>query len=157
MKIGAILLLISLPILAAAQTTEETEKTAVIKVVQQFFEAMDHHDTATAKKIVLMDCQLYSVQQTKDSIINRMRKFTDFLLVVGQTNRSLEEKMWNPTVMIHNQIAIVWAPYDFHLNGQLTHCGIDEFNLVKTNEGWKIAGVMYTVEPDGCTALQPKK
>ena len=156
MKKLTILLLTSFPLLTMAQTTEETEKTAVINVVQQFFQTMDHHDTATAKKIVLMDCQLYSVQQTKDSIINRMRTFTDFLKVIGQTNRSLEEKVWNPSVMIHKQIAIVWAPYDFHLNGQLTHCGIDEFNLVKTNEGWKVASVMYTVEPDACVALQKK-
>jgi hypothetical protein len=149
-----ILLLTALPILATAQASPSSEKAAVVQVVQQFFTTMQQRDTATAKNITLTNCQLYSIQQTKDSIITRMRTFADFLQVVAQKQLSLEEKMWNPTVMVHNQLAIVWAPYDFHLNGKLTHCGIDVFNLLKTSTGWKISGVQYTVEPDACTVLQ---
>jgi hypothetical protein len=154
MKKLTFLLLTALPILAVAQASESSEKAAVVQVVQQFFTTMQQRDTATAKNITLMNCQLYSVQQTKDSIITRMRTLTDFLQIVAQKQLSLVEKIWDPTVMLHNQLAIVWAPYDFHLNGKLTHCGIDVFNLVKTNTGWKISGVQYTVEPDACAALQ---
>ena len=43
-------------------------------------------------------------------------------------------------------IATVWTPYDFWIDGKFSHCGIDAFDLVKTDEGWKIAGGSYTLE-----------
>ena len=45
---------------------------------------------------------------------------------------------------------MVWAPYDFHVNGAFSHCGVDVFSLVRTAEGWRIAAVAYTVEREGC-------
>ena len=47
---------------------------------------------------------------------------------------------------VHGLIATVWAPYDFWIDGKLSHCGIDAFDLIKTEDGWKIAGGVYTVE-----------
>jgi len=58
--------------------------------------------------------------------------------------------MWDPNVLIHKEIAVVWAKYDFHREGKFSHCGVDAFNLVKTPEGWKISGIIYTVEKEGC-------
>ncbi len=47
-------------------------------------------------------------------------------------------------------IAVVWAEYDFHLNGKFNHCGVDQVNLLKTGAGWKIMGIAYTSETSGC-------
>lgn len=44
-------------------------------------------------------------------------------------------------------IAVVWTPYAFHVDRELSHCGVDAFSLVDGGDGeWKIAGVVYTVE-----------
>ena len=53
----------------------------------------------------------------------------------------------NPEVRLHGTVATVWTPYDFWIDGKFSHCGIDAFDLVKTASGWKIAGVVFTVEP----------
>jgi hypothetical protein len=45
---------------------------------------------------------------------------------------------------------VVWTPYDFHIDGEFSHCGIDAFNMVRTDEGWKIASIVWTVERTGC-------
>ena len=42
------------------------------------------------------------------------------------------------------------APYDFHRDGEFSHCGVDAFTLVRTESGWKISGGVYTVETEGC-------
>jgi hypothetical protein len=60
------------------------------------------------------------------------------------------ERMWDARVLIHGRIAVLWTPYDFHRDGKFSHCGVDAFSLVKTDDGWKIAGFIYTVEPEGC-------
>ena len=42
--------------------------------------------------------------------------------------------------------AALFAEYDFHLNGNLSHRGVDSFNLLKIANGWKIAAVAGTRE-----------
>ena len=43
-----------------------------------------------------------------------------------------------------------FSPYDFHRNGTFSHCGVDAFSLLKTTDGWKSTGTMYTFERTGC-------
>jgi len=47
-------------------------------------------------------------------------------------------------VITDGAIASVWAPYDFYLNGSFSHCGVDLFYLVKTDNKWEIAHFGYT-------------
>ena len=54
-------------------------------------------------------------------------------------DQDLEERGFNPVVMVSGLIAMVWYPYDFYLNGEWSHCGVDIFNLVRSNDGWRIA------------------
>jgi len=56
------------------------------------------------------------------------------------------ERIWNPEVRVHGSIATVWAPYDFWVDGKFSHCGVDAFDLIKTPDGWKIAGGVFTME-----------
>ena len=62
------------------------------------------------------------------------------------SKQTMRERMWSPEVRVHGLIATVWTPYDFWIDGKFSHCGIDAFDLVKTEEGWKLAGGTYTVE-----------
>jgi hypothetical protein len=36
------------------------------------------------------------------------------------------------------------------LDGGFSHCGIDSFELVRTDGSWKLTGGIYTVEREGC-------
>jgi hypothetical protein len=58
----------------------------------------------------------------------------------------MRERIWNPEVKVNGLIATLWAPYDFWLDGKYSHCGVDQFDFIKTEEGWKIAGGVYSVE-----------
>ena len=66
------------------------------------------------------------------------------------------ERYWNPTVLLRGSIAVVWAPYEFWRDGKTTHCGVDVFDLVKQDDVWRVANIMYTVEPQACPELRPK-
>lgn len=70
-------------------------------------------------------------------------------------NRAIEvdlnERGWDPTIMVSGPIATVWYPYDIYIDGAWSHCGVDVFNLVRTNDGWRIAVLMYNVQqPPAC-------
>ena len=47
-------------------------------------------------------------------------------------------------------LATLWAPYEFHLGGELSHCGIDAFQLARTADGWQILQIAYTRRTEGC-------
>lgn len=69
--------------------------------------------------------------------------------------RVLRERYWSPTVMIRGGIAAVWAPYEFWVNGETRHCGVDVFDFVKIDGQWLVSNSMWTVEPDACEELRP--
>ncbi len=63
------------------------------------------------------------------------------------------ERGWDPTVMVSGTIAVVWYPYDIYVDGQWSHCGIDVFNMIRTDAGWRIAVLQYNVQqPPECEA-----
>ena len=50
-------------------------------------------------------------------------------------------------VAIDGDIAVVWTPYDFWVGDERRHGGIDIFNLLRTDDGWKVASVTWTSAP----------
>jgi hypothetical protein len=60
--------------------------------------------------------------------------------------------MWEPVVHLQGPIATLWAPYDFYIDGQRSHCGIDTVTLLRAAQGWQIAALVYTVQRTGCPA-----
>ena len=84
----------------------------------------------------------------------------ELLLTAGpwiSGNRTVEyrERYWDPIVHVRGSIAVVWTPYEFWTDGKTSHCGIDVFEMMKDQGAWKIANMMWTVEPDACAALRP--
>jgi hypothetical protein len=65
------------------------------------------------------------------------------------------ERIWDPEVRVDGEVAIVWAPYDFYINDSFSHCGHDGFQLVRTDRGWRLASLIYTVEQPPDCELHP--
>ena len=63
----------------------------------------------------------------------------------------IEERIHDPLVRIDNDLAVVWAPFDFLIDGRVDHCGTDLFNLVRKDGRWLIASVADTGRK-GCAA-----
>jgi hypothetical protein len=116
-------------------------------VVQQLFDAMAARDAIAAKALFVLDAGLFSLGANGKA--NRM-PLDDFLNVLGSGKVEWKERIWNATVLVHGPIAVVWAPYDFHLSGSFTHCGYDSISLLKTLAGWKITYISDTRETEGC-------
>lgn len=39
-------------------------------------------------------------------------------------------------------------------DGKFSHSGVDAFSLVRDETGWRIVGILYTVEPDPDACLE---
>jgi len=141
---------------AGSQPSDEEQ--AVLAVVEKFFETMTSKDVAGARETLILDGQFMSIRDGGEASGPRATPLATYIEQLGAGSRLQEERMWNPEVKIHGRIAMVWTPYDFHNDGELSHCGIDVFTLLATEDGWRIAGVAFTVEPTGCETLgQPER
>ena len=61
------------------------------------------------------------------------------------------ERGFDGEVRLTGGLATVWLPYDFYLDGEWSHCGVDVFTLVRVDGEWLIASLAYTVEqPPQC-------
>jgi len=70
-------------------------------------------------------------------------------------DRTFRERYWSPTVLIRGGMALVWAPYQYWIDGQTSHCGVDAFSFAKIDGVWKVSNAMWTVEPNACAELRP--
>ena len=156
MKKLLLLTLISLSINSFAQGKEDPEGKEILKKVQQFFDALETQDTVLFKSILLIEGETWAISEKDGSVKYSMRQFRDRLKTFVNPANVIQERMLGAEIKIHKRIAMAWVPYTLDISGKFTHCGIDIFTMLKTSEGWKIASVAYTVEPDGCEALKKK-
>ncbi|MCU0633880.1 MAG: nuclear transport factor 2 family protein [Gemmatimonadaceae bacterium] len=122
---------------------------SVTAVVQEFFRSMQAHDSAAFNRTVTPDAMLWAVR-SGSGVTPAARPIAQFAASLATDRRVLLERMWNPVVQVHREIAMVWTPYDFHRDGAFSHCGIDAFTLVHGEGRWRITSITYTVEPTGC-------
>jgi hypothetical protein len=148
----AVALIACAPDIASAQSASAADREAVLAVVQTFFDTMASGDVAAQRAVMVPEGRFFALGQPKPGEPQAVRTFTnqESLDRLATGKRKLRERMWNPEVRIHGPIAVVWTPYDFWIDGKFSHCGVDAFNLVKTPEGWKLAGGLYTVERTDC-------
>ena len=131
----------------SGQEVAPAERQAVLAAVDRFFDSMSRRDTVLARAIMLPGSMAYVVVPGREP---RSSADTAFIRSLGTGASQLKERIWNPRVEIHGPMAEVWTRYDFHVDGKFSHCGIDDFSLVLTATGWRIAAVTYTVEQTGC-------
>ncbi len=138
-------------LLGVAPARAQSEKEAVVATVQHLFDAMAARDTLAARAVLLPEGRFFSIRDTDDGPRVGSSTHREFLDQLTTPGADWLERLWNPTVLVHGRMAVVWAEYDFHRDGAFSHCGVDAFSLFKTADGWKIAGTTYTVEPTGCS------
>ena len=123
-----------------------TEKDAVLKTVQAFFDTMAAKDVEGARQVLQPQGRFHAMRMRDGKPDVRAFSNEEYFADLQASKQRMRERIWSPEVRISGPIATVWAPYDFWIDGKFSHCGIDAFDLIKTGDGWKIAGGVYTLE-----------
>jgi hypothetical protein len=154
MKIFFLIVCICTGIAGFAQQNDEAEKKIILEKVQLFFQSLEKQDTALYRSLFMPEAQGWSIRARNDSIIYRNWLNADRVKGLINPERIVEEKILSYEIKIHQQLAMAWVPYTLSISGKFSHCGVDLFTFLKTDQGWKINTCSYTVEPDGCRALE---
>ncbi len=135
-----------------AHSTHSADSAEIVSTVQRLLDAIGRADSAMARSVLMPGMRLVSI--VDDTVLARPRVQTDsaFIQMLGSPRSTMLERMWSPVVMSNGRIATLWAPYDFHVDGKWSHCGIDVATLLRTDAGWKVANLSYTVQRQDCPA-----
>jgi hypothetical protein len=139
---------------APAQPTTAEDRAQLMAVVDQVYAAINSNDVEAFKRMEVPEGMTFRLRYQPDGTMKLVPKSNlQDLADTGAETRKFTEKYWDPTMLIHKDMAVFWAPYSFDIDGKRSHCGVDVFDFIRVNGQWKLANSMWTVEPDGC----PKK
>ncbi|MFK7749414.1 MAG: nuclear transport factor 2 family protein [Kordia sp.] len=133
-----------------AQTDDEK---AAKQAVIQFFEGFHKKDSVMMQAVVHKDLILQTTFTTKSGeAVLRNQPADGFIkaVVTRPDSQTWNEKILSYNVQVDGNMANVWTPYEFWLNGTFLHCGVNSFQLFKDNGQWKIIYLIDTRRKKGC-------
>jgi SnoaL-like protein len=142
-----ILIFISLNLFA-----QQIEEQAIIRSIETMFDGMRERDSTKLLSVIFENADL------KTTYISRAGKpqikeetMQNFITSVTRPHDEIyDEKIWSYEIKIDGILATAWTEYTFFLGEKMLHCGVNAFQLMKTDEGWKIFGITDTRRKDGC-------
>jgi hypothetical protein len=144
------LLLAAAPLRAQDRPAVPGDSAAVVAAVQRLFDGLARRDTASLRALLLPGTRFVSMPADRPDAVPRMESDAASLDRLARGRARLLERMWSPVVRVEGPIATVWAPYDFHVDGRFSHCGVDTVTLLHTDGRWRIASLVYTVQRAEC-------
>ena len=111
------------------------------KVIDVFFEGFHKGDTLQMRSVIGEEVVMQTAfmdtsgnnRLNTGSLQNLLNAIAD-----RPEAQQWEERLLDYKVQIDGNLAHVWTPYEFWLNGEFSHCGANAFTLVKSDDGWKI-------------------
>ncbi len=135
---------------AFGQTDHKTE---VRKTIETFFKGFHDQDSLTIKSVVGEEIRLQTMGHDRDGK-SRLRtdSFTQFLKSITSIPDSLDfrEELLDFDIRTDGPMANAWTPYRFWINGELSHCGVNSFQLFHDGQGWKIIYLADTRRRKDC-------
>lgn len=143
--IFVLLILMSLTLVRA-----QDDRQAAIAVVNRLFDGMKTKSADQIKSVFTDNVHFLAIDKPRDGKgISKSRVNTgeSFIKMITES-KSAEyiEKMISPEARIEGDLAIVSGRYTFYVGDKFSHCGMDIFNLVRTEAGWKISQGAFTLE-----------
>lgn len=130
-----------------------SDERAVLATVERLLAGINARDAAAIGATLRAEGGATVVTQAADgSATVRYTAWPELLARFQPGADTFDERISSPAVEIDGNVAMVWAPYVFRLNGKVHHCGTDHFSLVREGGTWKIAGLSWNQRTTGCPA-----
>ena len=154
MKNTLLLLLMLMVALPTFSQKIETDEAQIKTVINQLFDGMRTTDSTKIRAVV------YPSATLKTIFINKAGKpklhsdsMEQFIKSTGSEHEGIyDEKIWSYDIKIDGNMATAWTEYTFYYNEDLLHCGVNAFELFKSEKGWKIIGITDTRRKNDCKA-----
>lgn len=115
-----------------------------------FFEGLQTADTLKMQSVCHKEMKLQSIME-QNSIgtlsFETNEKFYKSIASIPK-NLKIEERILDYNIQVDGSMAHVWTPYEFYVNGKLSHFGTNSFTLLLDNtpeaSRWRIVHIIDT-------------
>jgi hypothetical protein len=143
-------MLLFAPAVASAQG-REPERKAVLATVERLFDGMRKGDSAVVRSTFHPDAFLATAVARDGRPAVRIDTLDAFIRAVGTPHEDVwDERLGKTEVRLDGTLATVWTEYVFYAGPKFSHCGVDAFQLARTEEGWRIIALTDTRRREGC-------
>jgi ketosteroid isomerase-like protein len=135
---------------AAAGPAAAQEADTPTSVVEALFRAMKAGDADAMAALLHPEVRLITTAVQDGDPVARVLAADRWLEGVRASTRELDERIRDVRAQEDQGLASVWARYDLYVDGAHSHCGVDAFHLVRTEQGWRIIEIADTRRTEGC-------
>jgi len=153
MKFLSSLSFIVIIIISQSIEAQQVEKNQIKEVISLFFKGLQSGDTLLIKQTISKDLKLQTTFKNKEGkSILRNEDVSKFLNSVASKNTKdiWEEKLLSYHIQVDGTMANVWTPYEFYLNNDFSHCGVNSFQLFFDGKKWSIIYLIDTRRKQDC-------
>lgn len=150
----SVLLLTFISVNAQGPNPSEMEAQQKVKqVIETFFDGFHKQDSALIKSTIADRIVLQTTGRDKEGKTRfREEDLSGVLASICSIPDSIkfEEKLTSFSIQVDRTMANAWVGYEFWLNDNFSHCGINSFQLVDFDGEWKIIYLIDTRGREGC-------
>jgi len=136
---------------AQALPPPAAEEQAVLAPIDALFAALEAGDSAAVLRVVYPDGRVTAVGTLRSGTGLRQESWTQFAARL-KPGEGFSESIFDPAIEIDGDIAMVWAPFVVRVDGKVSNCGVDHFDLVRANGAWKVMNISFSSRTTGCPA-----
>ncbi|OYX91564.1 MAG: hypothetical protein B7Y76_13980, partial [Sphingobacteriia bacterium 35-40-5] len=125
---------------------------SVKNAVNNLFIAMKTTDQSLLTSCFADSAVLQTITKNKaGQLVVMNQKVADFAASISRFGKGdLDERIEFEVVKVDGDLAIAWTPYKFYLKSVFSHCGVNSFQLIRQNNGWKIQYLIDTRRKTNC-------
>ncbi len=136
-----------------SHSQETIDEVSVKTSIQDFFIAFHKQDTTALRLMAHPSIQMQSISIKDDEdpklITQEYGNFLKAIYAIPKTTK-FEEKIHTYKIQVDGPMANASTTYSFYVNGELSHCGVNTFQLFKEKGVWKIIYIIDTRTKNGC-------
>lgn len=127
-------------------STLHSQNEGLKQVVVTFFKGFHAKDSSIIKSVCAENMILQSISESSKGAQLKNQSSKDFYHSIATIPPTIlfEEKLLDYSIQVDGAMAHVWTPYEFYINGKISHKGVNAFTLFKENEQWRIVYIIDT-------------
>lgn len=149
----SIILLISIGMAVQSFGQESLAPENAKIIIDIFMNGYRSGDTLKMKSVMHRNMTMNRayVNDAQENILMYIRS-SDLLLYAATKGKEInwDEQLSDYIVNSDGNIAHVWTPYEYFVDGKFNHCGANSFTLVYTDESWKILNLIDSLRIGSC-------
>ncbi|WGH74837.1 nuclear transport factor 2 family protein [Tenacibaculum tangerinum] len=135
---------------------ENLERKAIKNTIETFFDGLHKGDSTLVASTLNSSITIQTTFTNKEGAKilvteNKAKLLTS--IATKKPEHTYLEKLLSWDIKVDGNLASVWTPYEFYLNGKFSHCGANSFQLFNNNGKWEIIYLVDMRRKNNCEAI----